>query len=263
MYKITLSREITTKIMFLIKLCNHLQELYYFFPSDIQNAKYGIIFYNFFLKQLIRHVGSPADDWGPLQHSNRMGTFYEMETGTSDLSPPWKYDPVTQTFIFPESITLTRTPAGSMYNIAKVQNYTGPIPMILNVPDAGGLGLNLPPRKMKQSRSASNLAMLGVQSAKNPASSTPHLNTVGLSSLQQQQKLGHSGSLANIAGKARSSFSHLLKKSPLASREDLASQRSGPGTPLMHRSKKGQNIVLSAGKQIEINVDNDDEESQV
>ena len=65
----------------------------------------------------------PKEKWGPLLKDNRKGTIYEDTVMLVD-EDEWEYD-FRDKLHMPHNITLTMTPAGSMVNLANVQNYTG------------------------------------------------------------------------------------------------------------------------------------------
>ena len=149
-------------------------------------------------------------EWGPLLASDRKGTIYEdQDTDYGIDSPPWHYDPVTQRFIFPPTINLAQTPTGSTYNIAQVTNYTGPIPIVLNMPDSGRLAA--PKRQVSVSMSELGPQHLagGRPSRSGNTGSVPHLPHVGLSRDRASQRSSRFASLAHMADKTASSMANL------------------------------------------------------
>ena len=84
-------------------------------------------------------------------------------------------------------------------------NYTGPIPVILNVPDNGRLGA--PKRQISVSMSELGPHLDGARDRRN-AGSVPHLPQVGLSA-RGSQKSSRIASVAHLADRTASSMANL------------------------------------------------------
>ena len=70
----------------------------------------------------------PQPDWGPLKKSDRTGMYdIDLTASTFELVD-WA-----GRLYNPETITQAKTSAGTTVNVATVTNYSGPVPVILNV----------------------------------------------------------------------------------------------------------------------------------
>ena len=84
--------------------------------------------HSLFCSQLMKELGKPLPEWGPYYRKNRSGD-YNIDLTAQKL----EFTDYTGRLYNPRTIMLARTPAGSSFNVTKVENYTGPVPVMLNI----------------------------------------------------------------------------------------------------------------------------------
>ena len=157
--------------------------------------------------QLMKELMKPQPDWGPLKRTNRTG-IYDIDL----TAPTYEFVDWAGRLYLPQTIMLARTPAGSTMNVTNVSNYSGPVPVILNVKDKFLLSPSSPrglSRQLSQSTSdiESNSSPVGA------AASTRKRITSG--SVPNLQDVGHKNDATSAApatstaGKLGASFSNL------------------------------------------------------
>ena len=166
------------------------------------------------LFQLMCELMRPTPEWGPLKRSNRTG-IYNAEMLWSQTS----YELVDWTgkLYLPQTILLARTPAGSTYNVTSVENYTGQVPVILNVNKTNQRLLRPPGISRQISQSMSDLEVPGEGHGRprHTSGSVPNL-----AAAKKSSALAH---VASVATRTASSMANVASAMTSHMRTDKAS----------------------------------------